>query len=56
MQFRSLVIAGSLAVLASATPSPAETSSAASTDPVEQCLSKCNSGDVNCQAHCITVR
>lgn len=55
MQFRSIIVASSLAILANATPAPAESSGAASQDPVQQCLSKCATGDVNCAAHCTGV-
>lgn len=58
MRFSTLVVSGSLAVLAAAVPAGTETSGAApaqTTSAMDACLNKCPVNDVNCKAHCIAV-
>ncbi|KAK5990650.1 hypothetical protein PT974_08919 [Cladobotryum mycophilum] len=61
MRFASIVLSGLFAVVAAAqgTETTAAPPTTVSVDPAIQsqtdCLAKCNAGDVNCQAHCISV-
>jgi len=53
MRFTILLVSGALAAVAVA--QSATTSANAPESSVHTCLNNCKGGDVNCQAHCITV-
>lgn len=59
MRFTSIIVSGLVAVAtAQTTTSPPPTSVGLTPAQESQaaCLGSCKAGDVNCQAHCITVR
>lgn len=56
MKFSAMMALSGLLAVASALAAPQETSTASAVQTAEgACLAKCNPGDVNCQAACITV-